>query len=417
MPTSFYTPGVYVLEQPGPKSITPIPTSRAAFLGQAPDPNAPFLGQKPEPDAPGNKAVACNNWTEFCNRFASGENLKSTWLSHAVYGFFLNQGSRCFIVNIKQGEPLANGLRLLEANDEVSIIVAPGYTDAASHEALRAHCEKRSDRICIHDAPMDVSSDLFGTVESVDTATVSAKPKSKDKDVTPVAAAPTDKSPEGARPKASSFATLYYPCINVVDPLDPDGTVVPVFPSGHVAGVMARVDAKRGVHKAPANEALIGALGVTRLITPEEHGVLNPLGVNCIRIMPLEGPKIMGGRTLAGDESEWRYVNVRRLFIMIEQSILRYTQFAVYEPNDRTLWKTLKSVITGFLTNIWRDGALMGRTADEAFFVKCDEETNPQETIDLGQVVTVIGIAPVKPAEFIIFKIAQTHEGAKAETL
>jgi phage tail sheath protein FI len=360
--------------------------------------------------------VACNNWTEFRNRFANGENLKSTWLSHAVYGFFLNQGSRCFIVNIKEGEPLANGLQLLEANDEVSIIVAPGYTDPASHEAVRAHCEKRSDRICIHDAPTDVASvELFGTVE---TAAVSAKPKAKDKDATaPAAAAPADKPPEGLLPKASSFATLYYPCINVVDPLDPDGAIVSVFPSGHVAGVMARVDAKRGVHKAPANEALIGAVGVKRLITPEEHGMLNPLGVNCIRIMPLEGPKIMGGRTLAGDESEWRYVNVRRLFIMIEQSILRYTQFAVYEPNDRTLWKTLKSVITRFLTHIWSDGALMGRTADEAFFVKCDEETNPQESIDLGQVITVIGIAPVKPAEFIIFKIAQTHEGAKAETL
>src|ERR1051325_7110022 len=221
MPTSFYTPGVYVLEQPGPKSITPIPTSRAAFLGQAPDPNAPFLGQSQDPDAPGNKAVACNNWTEFRNRFASGENLKSTWLSHAVYGFFLNQGSRCFIVNIKPGEPLANGLQLLEANDEVSIIVAPGYTDPASHEAVRAHCEKRGDRICIHDAPMDVSSvELFGTVETI---AVSAKPKPKDKDkdkdkdaTTSTTAAPTEKPPEGLLPKASSFATLYYPCINVL---------------------------------------------------------------------------------------------------------------------------------------------------------------------------------------------------------
>jgi phage tail sheath protein FI len=183
-----------------------------------------------------------------------------------------------------------------------------------------------------------------------------------------------------------------------------------------VAGIWARSDATRGVHKAPANEVIRGAVNVTQRLTREEQGVLNPAGVNCIRYFPREGIRIWGARTLADASSEWRYLNVRRLFNMIEESIAEATRWIVFEPNDRQLWKSIRRDVGAFLTRVWLDGALMGRTASEAFFVKCDEETNPPEIIDAGQVVAVIGIAPVKPAEFVVFQISQSAAGAEIET-
>ena len=186
-----------------------------------------------------------------------------------------------------------------------------------------------------------------------------------------------------------------------------------VPPSGHVAGIWARTDATRGVHKAPANETIRGALDVTYRVTREEQGELNQAGVNCIRFFAREGIRVWGARTLAASSSEWRYLNVRRLFNMIEESIADNTRWIVFEPNDYTLWKSIRRDISAFLTNLWRDGALMGRTPEEAFFVKCDEETNPPEVIDAGMVVILIGIAPVKPAEFIVFRISQHRSGAE----
>jgi phage tail sheath protein FI len=172
----------------------------------------------------------------------------------------------------------------------------------------------------------------------------------------------------------------------------------------------------RGVHKAPANEPIRGALGVTYLMTDAEQGELNEQGVNCIRFFTREGIRVWGARTVADGSSEWRYLNVRRLFNMIEESIKLSTRWIVFEPNDRTLWKSIRRDINAFLTRLWRDGALMGRTPEEAFFVQCDEETNPPESIDAGIVVTVIGIAPVKPAEFIVFRISQSAAGTEVET-
>ena len=151
-------------------------------------------------------------------------------------------------------------------------------------------------------------------------------------------------------------------------------------------------------------------------MTQEEQAELNPSGVNVIRFFPREGIRVWGARTLAPAASEWRYVNVRRLFNMIEESIALSTNWIVFEPNSRTLWKSIRRDVTAFLTRVWRDGGLMGRTAEEAFFVKCDEETNPPEVVDAGQVVTVIGAAPVKPAEFIVFEISQAAQGAQLET-
>ena len=159
-----------------------------------------------------------------------------------------------------------------------------------------------------------------------------------------------------------------------------------------------------------------GALNVTYQLTREEQGVLNQVGVNCIRFFGREGIYVWGARTLADGSSEWRYLNVRRLFNMVEKSILTSTRWIVFEPNNESLWKSIRRDISAFLTQIWRSGALMGRTPEEAFFVKCDEETNPTDVIDAGMVVTVIGIAPVKPAEFIVFRISQ-HIGGSETTV
>jgi phage tail sheath protein FI len=207
----------------------------------------------------------------------------------------------------------------------------------------------------------------------------------------------------------SKYATLYYPWLEVMDPLTNRPMMVP--PSGHVAGVWARTDGARGVHKAPANEVVLGANGLAFQVTHEEQGGLNRNGINCIRSFPGRGIRIWGARTLSSDP-EWRYVNVRRLFNFISESIIEGTQWSVFEPNDDRLWTRLRISTSNFLTRVWRDGALFGTTPEQAFFVKCDAETNPPDVVEAGQVVIEVGIAPVKPAEFVIFKISQYTAGA-----
>jgi uncharacterized protein len=204
----------------------------------------------------------------------------------------------------------------------------------------------------------------------------------------------------------SKYAAMYYPWIQVANPLPggPSTTLVP--PSGHIAGIWARNDGERGVHKAPANEIVRGVLGLPITLTPSEQGVLNPVGVNCIRTFPGRGVRVWGARTLSSDPS-WRYLNVRRLFNYVEKSIYIGTQWAVFEPNDQILWAKLRRDVGAFLTRAWMDGALFGATPEQAFFVKCDEENNPSITRDAGQLFVDIGIAPVKPAEFIVFRIGQ----------
>ncbi len=168
----------------------------------------------------------------------------------------------------------------------------------------------------------------------------------------------------------------------------------------------ARSDAERGVHKAPANEVIRGAVDLDIRLSKGEQDLLNPIGVNCVRAFPGRGIRIWGARTLSSDPA-WRYLNVRRLFNYLEESILLGTQWVVFEPNDDRLWSSIRRNVTAFLTEEWRRGALFGRTADEAFYVKCDRENNPQESIDQGRVVCEIGVSPVKPAEFVVFRLAQ----------
>ena len=212
----------------------------------------------------------------------------------------------------------------------------------------------------------------------------------------------------------SAFASLYYPWIKVSNPIGTNGDAeILVPPSGHVAGIWARNDDTRGVWKAPANEVVRGALDVATGITQAEQGLLNPIGINCIRPFGTRGIRVWGARTLGSDE-EWKYLNVRRLFNMIEDTILKGTQWVVFEPNDFTLWQKVTRQLSSFLRDLWRSGALFGMTAEEAFYVKCDRETNPPESIDMGKLVVEVGIAPVKPAEFVIFRISQYRNTAGA---
>src|SRR5512144_125161 len=224
-------------------------------------------------------------------------------------------------------------------------------------------------------------------------------------------------------PRDSSYGAFYYPWVRVLAPHTPEGHLL-VPAAGHVTGIYARVDVERGVHKAPANEVVRGI--ITRDLKPHnkpleytlgkrEQDILNPRGVNVIRDFRSDGRdiRVWGARTMTAD-AMWKYVNVRRLFIFIEQSIDRGTQWAVFEPNDETTWIAIRSSITNFLRTVWRNGALMGTTQDEAFFVKCDRTTMTQDDIDNGRLICYIGIAPVKPAEFVIFRISQKTAEAPA---
>lgn len=428
MPT-YMAPDIYLEEvSGGARPIQAVGTSTAGFVGEAPDPTQHV-----------NEAIAINNWSQFMRNFTTEES-KSTPLSQAVYGFFQNGGSRCFVVNVGAGGALIGGgrnrvgLEVLEQIDEIAIVAAPGYTDPASYEAVLAHCEKLQDRVGILDAPETIEDITQLTQVGTAKATGKARAASTSAASSGGAAAPgsstgnaggtggaagsTGNTNAGLRPRQSDggYAAFYFPWITVRDPFSPND-LVNVPPSGHIAGIWARTDALRGVHKAPANESVRGALDLTYLLTRDEQGILNQSGVNCIRLFAREGIRVWGARTIADGSSEWRYLNVRRLFNMIEESISTSTRWIVFEPNDRTLWKSIRRDINAFLTRLWRDGALMGRTPQEAFFVKCDEETNPPERIDAGMVVTLIGIAPVKPAEFIVFRISQYAGGNNTETV
>jgi phage tail sheath protein FI len=283
------------------------------------------------------------------------------------------------------------GFSGLETVDAVTMVLAPDLMAAYSQSAIDldgvkavqtamiAHCELMGDRVAILDAPPGLNADQVRTWR-LETAGYDSK-----------------------------YATLYWPHIKVLDPATGRNIFIP--PSGHIAGVWARSDAQRGVHKAPANEVVRNSIGLETKITRGEHDLLNPHGINCIRVFPGRGVRVWGARTLSSDPA-WRYLNVRRLFNYIEESILQNTDWVVFEPNDLDLWQRIRRTITAFLTRVWREGALFGATPEEAFYVKCDSETNPPEVVDAGQVIVEIGIAPVKPAEFVVFRLAQFSGGA-----
>jgi phage tail sheath protein FI len=214
----------------------------------------------------------------------------------------------------------------------------------------------------------------------------------------------------------SKYAALYYPQIIIRDPLyDKD---VPIPPSGHIAGIYARSDTERGVWKAPANEVVRGITGLEKTINKGEQDILNPppYQINVIRDFRTRGRgyRVWGARLITSD-SAWKYVPVRRLFMFLEESLDEGLQWVVFEPNDRPLWARVRQSISNFLTTQWRAGALMGNTPEEAFFVQCDETTMTQDDIDNGRLIVLVGVAPVKPAEFVIIRISQKTALAEAQ--
>ena len=396
---AYLSPGVFVEEiDSGARPIEAVGTSTAGFVGAA-----------PQADAHVDEAFAINNWAQFQREFV-GEATTSNALANAVYGFFLNGGSRCYVVNTKGAiSGKGRGLDLLACIDEVAIIAAPGMTDAASYAALLDSAELLKDRVAILDAPA-TSADVEALTRAAD-GDGAAPAGGGDGGKSP----PAPKRPAGLRPRDSDggYGAFYFPWLRARDAITDE--IVAIAPSGHIAGVYARTDTERGVHKAPANEAVRGAIGVTQNVSRAEQDVLNPAGVNCIRFFSREGVRIWGARTLAPSASNWRYLNVRRLFNMMEESIAGSTRWVVFEPNDRRLWDAVRRTITMFLRRVWRSGALFGRTPEEAFFVKCDEENNPPENRDVGILTVDVGIAPVKPAEFVVFRLSQFSEGAALE--
>ncbi len=283
-----------------------------------------------------------------------------------------------------------SGVEGLEVMEDVTMLVVPDLMSVPPGEKLNldmvkavqtamiAHCERMGDRVAILDAPPNATPQEIKEWR-MNTAGYD-----------------------------SSYAALYYPWIQVDDPIQ--NRSIPIPPSGHVAGIWARSDNTRGVHKAPANEVVLGATGLAYNCTKGEQDTLNPNGVNCIRAFPGRGIRVWGARTLSSNPS-WRYINVRRLFNYVEKSIERGTQWVVFEPNDMMLWARVRRDASAFLTTVWSDGALFGASPAQAYYVKCDSELNPPEQRDLGRLFIEIGMAPVKPAEFVIFRISQWAGG------
>lgn len=278
------------------------------------------------------------------------------------------------------------GLEGLEVLDDVTMLCVPDLMTTMPGEKLNlemvkavqmnmiAHCERMGDRVAILDTPPDLT------------------PQEVKRWRMDIAGFDT------------SYAAMYYPWIKVMD-IATD-TPINMPPSGHLAGLWARSDNTRGVHKAPANEVLLGAIGLAYQTTKGEQDTLNPIGVNCVRAFPGRGIRVWGARTLSNDPA-WRFINVRRLFNYVEKSIENGTQWVVFEPNNRKLWARVTRDVSSFLRTVWRDGALFGATPTEAFYVKCDDELNPVESRDLGRLIIEIGLSPVKPAEFVIFRVSQ----------
>ena len=264
-----------------------------------------------------------------------------------------------------------SGLSALDDFQEVALVSAPAAPDAIV-AAVVAHCESSKFRFAVIDPPI-------GQADAV-----AFDPRAKCE---------------------SSYAAVYYPWIYTSDSRSGGRRLVP--PSGHVLGLYARTDSERGVWKAPANDELRGAIDVEYQIDKAIQDVLNPRGVNAIRQFPGRGIRVWGARTLSADPL-WKYVNVRRLFIFLERSIYEGTQWVVFEPNGEQLWSRVKDTIHQFLRSLWLTGALLGTTEKEAFFVACDRTTMTQDDLDNGRLICMIGIAAVRPAEFVIFRIVQS---------
>lgn len=284
----------------------------------------------------------------------------------------------------------ATGLEALAEIDDIAIVALPdagGLGEEVARQCadrLIAHAERERYRIAIVDAPQGSSMNEVRAFRSQ---------------------------------FDSSYSALYHPWIEIFDPLERPSQGTPprrllLPPCGFVAGIYARTDIARGVHKAPANETVRGLTRFEANINTPRQEVLNPEGINALRFFEGRGYRVWGARTMSSDP-EWKYVNVRRLFIFIEHSIDKSTQWAVFEPNNRRLWDNIRRAVEDFLLVLWRDGALMGEKPEHAYFVRCDRTTMTQNDIDNGRMICLVGVAPVKPAEFVIFRIGQWTSDAQ----
>lgn len=290
----------------------------------------------------------------------------------------------------------ATGIEAFTSIEEISMVAAPGYSFRESNltfaenntrwsaivQTLLAHCQLRMRyRVALLDSPNDMAlSEVRAFRGQFD----------------------------------STHAALYYPWIKIADPLDPDGRrqmIVP--PSGFVAGICARTDVTDGVFKAPANEVVFGAVDFEKRLNKAQQDILNPEGINCFRFFQGRGFLLWGARTISSDP-EWKYLSVRRYFAYLEHSIDRGTQWAVFENNSEPLWDNIRRTVEAFLFNEWRNGALMGRNFEQSSFVRCDRSTMTQNDLDNGRLICLIGVAVVKPAEFVIFRIGQWTADAEA---
>jgi Bacteriophage tail sheath protein len=381
------TPGVVAESPVRLRPIEGVSTSVAAFVG-------------PTSTGPSDRvSKLITSLAEFERAYGAGAPLTFTgsapmphFMWQAARAFFANGGQRLYVAPVhradgRRPEPadLVPALERLTPISEISIVAAPGSTYGLADprdpggvtralevaHALVVHVQTTRSRIAIVDSGDDqLPTEVMDVRNGVD----------------------------------SSFGALYYPWVRVTDPASGADLLVP--PSGFVAGVYARVDLRQGVHKAPANEQLSLAIGLERELGQSEADALSSSGVNLLRTFSSRGVVVWGARTLTSD-SDWKYVNVRRFIIFLEQSIDRGLQWVAFEPNGETLWSNVRRTIEDFLFIQWRTGALTGTKPEEAYFVRCDRTTMTQNDLDNGRLTCLIGVAPIRPAEFVIFRIGQ----------
>jgi len=295
-------------------------------------------------------------------------------------------------IGVDNGPGQRTGIQALIDADDIAIVAVPGVTDQNVQLALITHCEILRYRFAILDpAPHGGSGDVAASLPDIH-----AQRNQFD----------------------TKYAAIYYPRVITLDPLTNQNVVVP--PSGHIAGIYARVDETRGVYKAPANEVIAGIDALQVKLSKGDQDVLNPfpVDVNCLRDFTAQsrGLRVYGARCITSD-NEWKYINVRRLFIFLEHSLDIGTQWAVFEPNSPALWARLTQSVEAFLTSAWKSGALMGSKASEAFFVRCDQTTMTQDDLENGRLIMIVGVAPVYPAEFVIIRIGQWAGGSSVQEL
>jgi uncharacterized protein len=402
MATLLNLPGVRIDEvRLGAPPIAGVGTSTAGFVGESPFSTA-FK------DVPRLVTSADQFFKDYIRDPLDPDNeakgaQTNTDLGKAVLGFFQNGGTECYVVDVGTGD-VAAGIGRLAKIEEIDIIAAPGFATAAVYTALKGQIEDLKNRFAIYDPPDKVIDPLTNLSVPLGTA-------------------------QGVRPPDSIWAAFYYPQIQIspvlkvdkdsVDPTKGGDPNKKFFapPSGHVAGLYARIDGARGVHKAPANEALLGAVGVRDPLTDGQQNGLNENSVNIIRAFAA-GPTVFGARTLqmanAPLDTSFRYVSVRRLATFIEQSLRIGLRFAIFEPNNLALRQTITRSVRGFLDGVWRDGALFGATADEAYYVRFPDPFNTDVERALGKLTLEVGIRVAPPAEFIIIRIGLLDRPANA---